>query len=547
MKKVLAIFMAIAMIATMFSFTSVVFAEEAEETEKPVFQAFYGGQQMATAFKGTTPNKGWNPRCLNADSGKPAEAVLKGIKDAAASGDYSAILVTINAVGAYDTGIVFNGIEGTAETPVIFSVATDADGNPATALFEYAVQSESTEVVPSVTIKNCSYFTLQGISIKAVYTGLVIENCTNVTVDGIKFNSVSYTDYSYEIVVDQDTGATGFPKMETADRAVKGSAISVGEGNTDLTISNCSFEKCRVGINVDATDAEAESTGVKLENNTFTTINEAAVALKNANGVTVSGGSAAAVGDIALASDFDGRAVAAVEVTGGSDNVIEGMEVSSVTGAAVALNGAKNTTVQKMYSHDNAAFMTNTLGADANVRIRYNVSVNDGASSISTAAATDVLVYNNTFSNAGAIDMSNVTDLTVMNNIFSMAIGNKVVLGSGEFDANCYHWTSKAKGDSGSIKKNPQFANQFSAEDTANSVRDNYILSSKSPCLGKGVQVEDDMGETDFYGNAIGSSHNIGADEGTGAEATYKLVSQFVDTINYIFAIIKNFFVNLFG
>lgn len=547
MKKVLAIFMAVAMIVAMFGISTTAFAEG---DAKPIFVGYFGGRQAnKTSLRQSTPNNGLRTQFLNSDNGKGAEKVLEEIDEYVSSGNYSAIYIYVNSV-AYTAPLVVNGVNGSAATPITILVGNDSNGNKQTITFDNATQGN---VAPTVEIKNCSYLTVSDISVTGIYTGMLVENCSNVTVDNVKFDKIGYVDYSFAQVIDQETGATATPDMEKSDVLDYGAALVIGAGNENVTVSNCAVTSCRAGIVADVKSAENDekapkvSKGIAIKDCTFSKVNENAIKLVGVEKALISGGSIEFAGDLVLANNFDGRDVPAILVSGGSGSIVENCEISFGYDMAVELNATKSATVQRMYSHDNPHFICNTLGENADVRIRYNVSANDGESIISTENASNVLVYNNTFAAVDSIDMSNVKSLTVKNNIFSMNIGEDVTLGEGDFEANCYHWTGKAKGDSSSLKKNPQFANNFSAEDLENSVRDNFILSTESPCLGKGVKVEDDMGEKDFYANEIGSTHNIGADEGAGAEASYKLVSQFSDTFNYVIAIIRNFFANLFG
>lgn len=519
MKKVLAIFMAIAMVATMFSFSVVAFAEGEEETPVKEQSIYYIGGISAstTSIKahgstGRTEGRAIKLECFD-DSTNYSKRVLPAIEEEIESGEYSAIVLRV--AGDSPVAIRFAGLKGTEETPIIITCKPDAPAIP-------LIDSNNAEAVaPAITIENCENITVEKIAAKtSISNGVVVKNCKNVTLKELELKNVGYTDYTLPASTDAETGVETFPEMETADILAKGSAILVGAGNENVTIDSCKFENCRAGVVVDNTIIEDEAeaaeeaapaatTGVEVLNCTFDKINEAAVIVNGAEDVLVSGGSATGVGNLANAEDYDGTAVAVVK-----------------------LNGAKNATVERIFSSYNEAF----VNAEASTgRIRYNVSDGDKSSTVSG----DILVYNNTFVNASGLNLN----ATVKNNIFSMLIGEKVAVGAGE--ANCYHWTSK--GDRKSIKKNPQFANAYDGSIEGTSARDNYILSSKSPCLGEGVQVEDDMGSTDFYGNAIGSSHNIGADEGAGAEATVKLVSQFVDGFNYIIALIRNFFANLFG
>ncbi|MPN45062.1 hypothetical protein SDC9_192629 [bioreactor metagenome] len=56
------------------------------------------------------------------------------------------------------------------------------------------------------------------------------------------------------------------------------------------------------------------------------------------------------------------------------------------------------------------------------------------------------------------------------------------------------------------------------------------MLKKVSPCIAKGTQVEENMGEHDFFGNALTDTHNIGCYEGTGVDGE-NVQTSFVDYI----------------
>ncbi|MBQ7957240.1 MAG: hypothetical protein IJ279_04305 [Clostridia bacterium] len=518
MKKVLSILLAVLMVASMFSVMS--FAEEVEEIEKKVSTFYAGGAKAVTSVGGSNgrnDQKGFAFSCFDLE-GKGGNRVIPAINKEVESGNFSAVEIVV--VGNSTSAIEFEGLVGSEETPIIIKIKEgDAVSRPVFSSVDLEKNA------PAIMVKDCENVTISGISVtKSIYSGIKVENCTNVAFKNVEFKEVGYTDYELPSVAED--GTETFPNMETADLLAKGAALLIGEGNTDITVDGCIFDQCRAGVVVDSTKLEVEedpaepapaaegeegaeepaapvvTSGVSVLNCNFTNINEAAVILNSADDVLVSGGKATKVGTLAAAQDYDGTAVAVVKV-----------------------NGSKDAVVEKMFSSFNEAFVN---FADSTGKVRFNVSDNDGAGSIGAG----VLVYNNTFVNASALDIA-----TAKNNIFAMLIGEKVKVADGE--ANCYYWTSK--GDKNSIKKNPKFANAFDGSTEGQDPIDNYRLSTISPCLGKGVKVEDDMGTTDFYGNEIGASINIGADQGAGAEATTEIVSDFVDFFNYIIAVIKNF------
>lgn len=513
MKKVLSILMAVLMVASMFSV--VAFAEDATEETKPVCTYYVGGAKgTQTALGGSKGKNEANAlafSCFDLE-GRGGNKVIPAINKDVTSGKYSAVEIIV--VGGSLTAVEFEALVGSEATPIIFKAKTgDAVATP---VFE----SENLQkVAPAILIKDCENVTFEKIGAKSsAFNGIKVENSTNITLNAVEFTKVGYTDYELPSVAED--GTETFPSMETANILEKGSALLIGEGNTNITVDGCKFENCRAGVVVDSTKLEAEevapaaegeeteepaapvaTSGVEILNSTFTNINEAGVILNGADDVLVSGGKASKVGTLAKAQNYDGTAVAVVKV-----------------------NGSKDVVVEKIFSSFNETF---AVFADSTGKVRYNVSDNDGECSFGEG----VLVYNNTFVNASSLEIA-----TAYNNIFSMLIGGKVKVADG--DANCYYWTSKGKGG---FKKNPKFANAFDGMTEGQDPIDNYRLSTISACLGAGVKCDEDMGTTDFYGNEIGDTINVGADQGAGVEATREIPGDFVDFFNYIFAVIKNF------
>jgi len=505
MKKVLAIFMAIAMVATMFCLSVVSFAEGETETTKYLGTASEKNfglvfdrklKEVIVDESQGSLSKPWNLHVFNPETAindnkisqthpTVGTMIIDQINDSAAAGESVKIVLTASA----EEAIIFYGLKGTAEAPIVI---VSADG-PTKMSFKNELST-----APAITLVDCEYVTVKNITVSALNNGIVLDGCANVAIEGVDFSQVGYVDYLTPVV--DDAGNESINAMETAALTEKGSSVLVAEGCADITVSACTFTKCRAGVVVGAADVK----GIEVTDCQFDGINIAAVVADGGEDITVSGGSVTKSGDVVNADGYDGTAA-----------------------AAFVLDGAKNVTIEKIYSTDNAAFID---ASDATGRVRYNVSERDGGSFV---AAPELLVYNNTFTTAKAINL----EATVRNNIFAMLIGEKAIVSDG--DNNCYYWTSK--GDRGSIRKNPRFANAYDGSIEGTSVRDNYILATGSPCIGAGEKVEDDMGEADFYGNAIGESYNIGAYAGAGADATTEIVSDFVDFFNYIFAVIKNF------
>ncbi|MBR3588148.1 MAG: right-handed parallel beta-helix repeat-containing protein [Clostridia bacterium] len=533
MKKVLSIFMAIAMFVTMFSFSTVVFAEEITEPEaKPVLNKYLGTEKnYGLKFDRTLKevvvdethgnlSKPWHFDVLKPETEVKVgtvnttvgTAIIDKINEYAASGEYSAVNLNIKAD---TTALPFEGLKGTAETPIVIVTESASVGNK---------KIEGTNEAPAISVVDCEYVTVKNITVTSLSNGIVVEGCKNVTVENVTFSEVGFTDYIKPVPVlgedgkptynEDGSAIETFLEMDTTALSAKGSAVYVGTGCDGVTVSGCSFTKCRAGVVADSSaleEGEVASTGVEVIDCTFSEISDVAVVVNAADDVVVSGGTVAKSGTLAEAVNYDGTIAAAFMVV-----------------------DAANVTIEKVWSTDNHALI---YAENATGRVRYNVSVRDGYSKVDAA---ELLIYNNTFVDATSLDLT----AKASNNIFWMLMGEKVAVSEG--DNNCYYWTSK--GDRGSIRKNPRFAYAFDGTVEGTSIRDNYIIASSSPCLGKGVKAEDDMGATDFYGNAATDSINIGADAfGAGAESEIEFASDFVDFFNYIFAVIKNFFENLFA
>ena len=77
---------------------------------------------------------------------------------------------------------------------------------------------------------------------------------------------------------------------------------------------------------------------------------------------------------------------------------------------------------------------------------------------------------------------------------------------------------------------NPKFAG------TDETDKNSFMLSDKSRLIGKGITVEDDMGEHDFYGNPLTGTHNIGCYEGSGVKmlekaGLFEVLGSFIRTL----------------
>lgn len=245
-----------------------------------------------------------------------------------------------------------------------------------------------------------------------------------------------------------------------------------------------------------------------------------------------------------------------------SNYVIENCEIAGAKnykdGMAVDFDGwTTNATYQYIYSHDNIRFIRNccydNFTKNTNCTVRYCLSVNDNKEENSMAQLLtsegveykdgekaeymdNFKFYNNTLINSSNIYCHALKNSYIANNIitgdlktaFSFtrknvdANGNEIVREfDGVFTNNCF-WGAGAPW----IARNSYFCNPgFIGTDETD--KNSFMLSAKSRLIGKGIQVEEDMGEYDFYGNALTDIHNIGCYDGSGeSERPVKSISK---------------------
>jgi hypothetical protein len=223
--------------------------------------------------------------------------------------------------------------------------------------------------------------------------------------------------------------------------------------------------------------------------------------------------------------------------------------------------------MQYNYSHDNYGPAYLSFQGDGGHIIRYNLSINDnwsgnggGAVAILNADAGPVQFYNNTiiapprvgcwatgttppsgslitnnicigteadqfghWFAAGTFGAGNVANIDIRNNIYWF-IGTS---GSGPlFTSNQWNlaqWQANMGKDQNSLVADPNLANLTASRDiTWNPTQhtgpqpqpSSYQLTHGSPAIGAGAVIPNNGGR-DYYGNAVTSTVNIGADAGT--------------------------------
>ncbi len=261
-----------------------------------------------------------------------------------------------------------------------------------------------------------------------------------------------------------------------------------------------------------------------------------------------------------------------------SNFVIENCEIAGARnekdGMSVDFDGwTTDATYQYIYSHDNVRFVRNccydSYTKNRNCTVRYCLSVNDnkGENQMSQMLTTDSLdydygekattmenykFYNNTVINCSEFNMYGLENAFIANNIFTGNLtstfnferkntgddGKKYMKRfTGVFDNNCFYGTSVPLRGSNNFFSDPGFVGKDITD------KNSFRLAGNSSLIGKGIQVEQNMGEKDFYGNKLTDVHNIGCYDSTGENVIYNsdFLSYITAYINSILGTVYNF------
>jgi hypothetical protein len=226
--------------------------------------------------------------------------------------------------------------------------------------------------------------------------------------------------------------------------------------------------------------------------------------------------------------------------------------------------GVFDSVMQYNYSHDNDGPAWLSFQGDGRHIIRYNVSVNDnitqndgGAVAILNADADWVQFYNNTVIGAaacwgtgttppagsiivnnicigtavgqdgnwfggGTFGGGNISNIDIRNNLYWLAVpGHRPI-----FTFNFWslaQWQANMGKDQNSLVADPNLVNLTASRDITwdptqhtgpQPQPSSYQLTHGSPAIGAGAVIPNNGGR-DYYGNAVTSTVNIGADAGT--------------------------------
>lgn len=479
--------------------------------------------------------------------------------------------ILLKAGSVFDGSFTVNG-SGKADSPVVLGAYGDIDtlGKP-------IIRSDEEEIV-LLNIKNVSGWTVENI-------GFTAPNGSGIYVraDGGKLTS----DITIRNCVFHDIWYKQCDNHNGNHCPIYIRSSGTGAHIRNLTIQNCNIYDCAFGIKMSGltrehnpdlfvSPEESYNTDYLIEGMSLNNILHDGIMIMSVNGMTIRNSS------FINTSVRDSFPSAPVWAHHAKNYVIENCEIAGATnekdGMAVDFDGwATDAAYQYIYSHDNVRFINNcccdNYTRNENCTVRYCLSVNDNK--LANHAANLICVrsydyaedeapvcmdnfkfYNNTLVNCSQISFATLTNSYVANNIF---VGNKATdsvqymkknVGlnenfktkfSGVFTNNCFWNMGVPPISENNFICNPKFAG------TDETDKNSYILSTESKLLGKGITVEDDMGEHDFYGNELTDVHNIGCYEGAGEQMQDK-TGFFKDAgsfLSLLFATVWGFFMNL--
>ena len=473
------------------------------------------------------------------NSGKSVSSAWKTLEKASSEVYSEGDKILLKAGSIFDGTFTAQG-SGNAENPITFGAYgdTEAIGKPVV---------RSNEDVKLVEIHNVSGWLVENIEFtapngKGIYITADGSGMTNeITVRDCVFHDIYYKrceTYSggHCPIMLSSSGATARLR--------------------NITLKDCNIYDCAYGVNMGGltrewtpdlfvSPEESYNTGYTLDGLNLNNILYDGIIITSVYGMVIRN---CALINTSLNDDYP---TAPMWSHHASNYLVENCEIAGATnpkdGMAIDFDGwTTDSTYQYVYSHDNVRFITNccydSYTKNRNCTVRYCLSVNDNKKTnilaqLCTAGIEyedgekadymdNFKFYNNTIINASSIRCCNVKNSYIANNIITgdsktvvELLGRTIDENTGEkqirkFEGvitnNCF-WGMGAP----ATAKNSYFCNPgFVGTDETD--KNSFMLSSKSRLIGKGIQVEEDMGEYDFYGNELTDVHNIGCYDGTG-------------------------------
>lgn len=492
----------------------------------------------------------------DSNSGKSESSAWKTLAFASAKSYSAGDKILLKAGSIFNGSFIANG-SGTAENPVVLGTYGDIEvlGKP-------IIRSD--DDVTLLTINNVSGWTVENIEFTAPNgKGIYITADSGKTATDITVRNCVFHDIWYKQCPSYNGGHC--PIMLSSSGAV--SRVR------NITLQNCDIYDCAYGVVMDGlsrewtpqyytTPEETYNTNYVLDGLNLNNILYDGIIIMSVYGMVIRN---CALINTSLNDDYY---TAPMWSHHASNFIVENCEIAGAKnekdGMAVDFDGwTTDSTYQYIYSHDNVRFIRNccydNYTKNANCTVRYCLSVNDNkgensmaqllssgsvnyAEDESAVCMDNFKFYNNTLINCSEISCAALSNSIIANNIFvgkgildtlqyMHKSGDKIITKfDGEFTNNCF-WNMGAA----HIAKNNYICNpKFVGTDGTD--KNSFVLSTKSRLLGKGIQVEDDMGKHDFYGNPLTDIHNIGCYEGTGEEMQekagfFKTVAHFLGTL----------------
>ncbi len=310
---------------------------------------------------------------------------------------------------------------------------------------------------------------------------------------------------------------------------ILGASEVAGTHNENILIDGCEIYDCGYGMitggNWPISPEKPYDKNIVVENSSFHDLQDDAFIMARADTLILRNSS------IVNACQSSGLYYTApIWMWGVTNGLVESCEIAGskniLDGMAIDFDAfVDNSMYQYVYSHDNTRFMHNIPtdqyeGDHTNNTVRYCLSVNDNkennGGSWDGVPERKFKFYNNTIVNAREFRFRTYEDSLICNNIFALIPGEQIVIDKNRenniFTNNCYYGILPAKGEKNAVFGYPGFIGSDYAD--VNS----FKLHKSSPCIGVGVQAEEDMGRYDFYGNSLTDTHNIGCYDGVGVE-----------------------------
>ena len=405
---------------------------------------------------------------------------------------------------------------GTEENPITFATYGEGD------LPIITIGSGEAQYTPVITISDVSHWVFKDLEITApdgtgifiYFNGRIVED---ITIDSVVLHDI------------QNYASDDYYGSQRAAIRMFGNTSRPYNYLSDIHINNCEIYNCGYGIftgghyNDENPNSEMYpyNKDILVENCSIYNLYDDAYIMAQSERLTLRNTS---IINTCLSSGI--YATAPTWTWGVTEALIENCEIAGAKNIKDGMacdfdDHTDNSTYQYIYSHDNVRFMWNCVYKEDhfNNTVRYCLSVNDNvtrnAGSWEGLPEIGFKFYNNTIVNGSEYCFRRYKDSYICNNIFSLLPGCGIVLNKdyeNTFSNNCYYGTLPTKIDVNSFWADPQFAGTDLTD------KNSFMLKKCSPCIGAGVQVEEDMGEHDFYGNPLDDTHNIGCYEGDGVD-----------------------------